>query len=145
MINIKGTEYKLKSIIVHHNIDADNGHFTTYIMKNNIAYHINDMFSYRANITKTRLSISCDNITDDSRTAMIIYEEISQSVSYSDNTSNSSQSSNSTRNEQQELEKQTQLPNEVQNETQTTQATQATQETQTQETEEQPEIRVASN
>ena len=73
-MKIKDNTYDLRSIIVHHSVDVDSGHFTTYIFKDNKTYHINDIIASEADIRVNSTHVTCDNISEDGRTAMVIYE-----------------------------------------------------------------------
>ena len=73
-LKIKDNTYDLKSIIVHHSTDVNSGHFTTYILKGNKTYHINDIKAYEVDIRVNSNYVTCDNISEDCKTAMVIYE-----------------------------------------------------------------------
>ena len=73
---IQGTIYELKSIIVHHGQNVEEGHYTTYIINDNNTFHINDMKANKANIKISKNYVSCDNITEDGRTSMVFYQKI---------------------------------------------------------------------
>ena len=68
--------YVLNSVIVHHSTEVNGGHFTTYVFKGNKVFHINDMVAKKENININNDYVSCDNITEDGRTALVIYERI---------------------------------------------------------------------
>lgn len=76
MIAIQGTIYELKSIIVHHGTEVEAGHYTTYNIKGSNTYHINDIVASSSNIKLNKTYVSCDNITEDGRMAMVFYEKI---------------------------------------------------------------------
>ena len=73
---INENTYALRSIITHHSLNVNSGHFTAYVLKGNTVYHINDMVAEKENININNSYVSCDNITDDGRTALVIYERL---------------------------------------------------------------------
>ena len=77
-ISIQDTIYEVKAIIVHHGQNVEEGHYTTYTINGKNTYHINDIMASNANIKLNKTYVTCDNITDDGRTAMVFYEKIKE-------------------------------------------------------------------